>query len=104
MAADFLQTDMNIILSADIFGVTDGCVWAGVQVDDVIFDDEDVEVVMGEGVAEIIQQPMLTGKTVDFDGIAEDDSVLVGGETFTIKNWKKDGTGMIEIYLLRAAP
>ena len=101
MSASFLKDDLDGIFNAREFGVTGGCVWNGVRIENVIFDDEDVEVVMGEGVAEIIPQPTLTGKTSDFSGIRDGDSIQVSGETFTIKNWKKDGTGVIEIYLVR---
>lgn len=101
MAASFLQDDIDTILDVKTFGVTGGCVWKGVSIENVIFDDEDIEITMGEGVAEIIPQPMLTAKTSDFDGIAEGDAVQVSGETFKIRNWKKDGTGVIEIFLER---
>ena len=101
MSASFLQDDIDTILDVKTFGVTGGCVWNGVKIEHVIFDDEDVEVTMGEGVAEIIPQPTLTGKTSDFSGIADGDSVQVLGETFEVKNWKKDGTGVIEIFLVR---
>ena len=100
MPADFLKKDLDVILSPEVFG-EDDVKWKGKAIDDIIFDDEDVEVQMGEGVAEIIQQPMLTGKTHDFIGIADDDKVTVNDEKFTIKNWKKDGTGVIEIFLER---
>lgn len=101
MSASFLKDDIDTILDDGVFGATGGCVWNGVKIDHVIFDDEDVEVTMGEGVAEIIPQPMLTGKTSDFSGIADGDSIRVLGETFRVKNWKKDGTGVIEIFLVR---
>lgn len=103
MSASFIDTDIDLVLSNTVFGVTGGCVWKGVQIDDVIFDDEDVEVTMGEGVAEIISQPMLTGKTTSFVGIDDGDAVTVKGEEFTVKNWKKDGTGVIEIFLARVS-
>lgn len=101
MSASFLQDDIPTILDVKVFGVTGGCLWNGVRIDNVIFDDEDVEVTMGEGVTEIASQPMLTGHTADFIGIADGDSVQVSGETFEIKNWKKDGTGIIEIFMVR---
>ncbi len=101
MAASFIKNDLCVILSQKDFGNTGGIKWNGVDIEDVIFDDEDIEVQMGEGVAEIVPRPMLTGKTSDFIGILEDDAIQVNGETFTVKNWEKDGTGVIEIFLSR---
>lgn len=103
MPAKFLEDDMDVVFSSKDFGVEGGCTWNGVVIADVIFDDMDVEVVIGEGVAEIVKQPMLTGKTSDFPSIRMDDTILVGTETFTVKNFVRDGTGMIEIYLNRTA-
>ena len=95
MSADFLTDDLDVILSDDVFGHKGGVTWNGVSVPDAIFDDESIEVQMGEGVAEIIEQPIITGKTKDFTGIDTDDPILVNGETFAVKNWKVDGTGVI---------
>jgi hypothetical protein len=101
MTADFLKKDLDVIFSPNVFGETDGVVWNGVTVKDAIFDDESIETQMGEGVAEIIEQPMITGKTDDFVGIDTDDPIQVNGETFVVQNWKVDGTGVIEIFLTR---
>ena len=107
MSADFLKDDLDIILSKDVFGNDDGVTWNGVEVEDAIFDDESFEVQLGEGVPEIIEQPMITGKADDFIGIDTYDpiSILKDGEvtpeTFIVKNWKVDGTGVIEIFLTR---
>ena len=66
--------------------------WAGSTVT-VIFDDEDVEVQLGEGVAQIQNQPTMIGQTSDFSGIADGDAVVARGVTFKVKNWKRDGQG-----------
>lgn len=99
MPAAFLQDDIDQITDVTVFGQS--VTWKGVSVN-VIFDDEDVEVQLGEGVGHIVAQPMITGKTSDFPGIADGDAVVAGGQSFTVKNWKRDGTGMIEIFLERA--
>lgn len=103
MPANFLEDDINHILSGDVFGEDDGCLWNGVQIEDVIFDDEHVEVETGQGITQIIPQPVITGRTSDFLGIADGDTINVRGETLTVRNWKADGTGMIEIFLSREA-
>lgn len=103
MTASFLTDDLDVILDKNVFGETNGCVWKGNAVTGVIFDDEDVEVFLGEGVPEIVPQPVLTAKTSDFVGIDTGDTVTVAGGSFTVKNWKKDGTGMIHIFLNRVS-
>jgi uncharacterized protein YhfF len=88
------------VFNAKDFG-TSGMTWKGVALEDCIFDDEDLEIQAGEGVAEIIHQAMITGSSSQFVGIADDDPVLVNGESFTVVNWKDDGTGVIEVFLKR---
>ncbi len=99
MAASFLEDDMKAVFSSDVFGEEDGITWNGVVIEDVIFDDEDIEVETGDGVAEIMSQPMLTGSTEDFAGIKRDDPIQIKGQQYTVRNWKNDGTGVIEIFL-----
>lgn len=99
MSASFLTGDLDVILDNKVFGVTNGCVWKGVTITNVIFDDEDIEVFLGEGVPEIVPQPTLMGKLSDFPGIDTGDAVTVSGVSYTVKNWKNDGTGMIQIFL-----
>jgi hypothetical protein len=101
MPASFINDDLGLFFDGKDFGETETVLWNGVVVENVIFDDEDVEVSMGEGVGEIVPQPTLTGRTDDFTGIRTDDPVTIRGESFTVKNWKNDGTGMIEIFLTR---
>jgi hypothetical protein len=99
MPGSFLTDDLNQLFSTDEFGTT--AVWNGVSIPGVIFDDESIEATMGEGTVMILSQPKITGRSADFEGVALDDALLCNGETFTIKNWKPDGTGMIEIFLSR---
>ena len=100
MVASFLTNDLVSIFSENVFA--ESVIWKGVTVPGCIYDDEDVEVGIGEGVAEIIPQPMLTARSTSFAGIADGDPIIVRGVTMTVKNWKDDGTGVIEIYLNRA--
>lgn len=110
MPADFIINDMDTMFSDDVFGETKLSVtWFNLDdqgntvsthsVPYCIFDDEDVQAEMGEGVAEIVSQPTITGKENDFSTIKEDDKVTVRGQDYFVKNTEKDGTGMIEIYL-----
>jgi len=99
MTGQFITDDLSVLFASSEFGEANAT-YQGSPVMG-IFDDEDVEVQMGEGVAEIISQPMFTGRSVDFSDIARGQAIAAGGETFRIKNWKADGTGVIEIYLER---
>lgn len=101
MAGSFLQDDLLLLFASSDFGEADGAAtWKGFSVAG-IFDDDDVEIQMGEGVAEIIPQPTFTGKTSDFSGIADGDAMVIRGETFKVKNWKSERDGVIEIFLER---
>lgn len=101
MAGSFLDDDIPSFFASSDFGEANA-VYGGNTVKG-IFDDEDVEVQMGEGVAEIIPQPMFTATASDFSSIAREQTLEVAGETFLIKNWKRDGTGLIEIFLKRTS-
>lgn len=99
MAGAFLTDDLPTFFSARDFGVDEGTVtWRGAHVTGV-FDDKDVEVPNGEGVATIIPQPTFTSSSAQFAAIAEYDPMVVGGVDYIVRNWKHDGTGVIEIYL-----
>jgi len=99
MPGQFITDDLSVLFASSEFGEATAT-YEGSSVMG-IFDDEDVEAQMGEGVAEIIPQPMFTGRTSDFSGIARDQTMVIQSETFRIKNWKQDGTGMIEVFLER---
>ena len=102
MTGKFLLDDLDAVFDIKDFAHDGGVVWNGVKITDVIFDDEDIEVETGQGVGEIVKQPMLTGRASDFQGLSDGDSILISGSTFTVKNWKDDATGVIEIFLSRS--
>lgn len=95
-----LGTDLDAVFSSNDFGEDDGSVyWNGRPIKGAHFDDEDVEIEPSEGMAEIAHQTMLTAPAAQFDGIADDDTIEARGREYTVKFWKDDGTGVIEIYL-----
>lgn len=96
MPASFISDDVAHVTGSDVFGET--VTWKGNSVT-AIFDDEDIEVEVGEGVAQIIPHAMLIGQTSDFPGIANGDVVVARSVTYHIKNWKRDGSGQIEVFL-----
>ena len=98
MPASFIANDVAHVTDSSVFG--ESATWRGNDVVGV-FDDEDVEAQLGEGPVQIIPQPMFTGQTADFPGIADGDAMVIGGESFEVRNWKQDGTGQIEIFLER---
>jgi len=102
MPGAFLSNDMTTFFNADEFGeAPDSVTWKGTPVTHGIFDDEDVEFAMGEGVTQIDRQASFTGRSADFDGIADGDAMVIRGVNYLVKNWKDDGTGEIEIFLER---
>lgn len=97
-----LETDLGAVFASSDFGEAGGTVtWKGLPISGVIFDDEDLEIQLGEGIAEIGHRAILTGPSASFAGIADEDPVVVRGNAFKVKNWIDDGTGVIEIHLER---
>lgn len=89
------------MLAASDFGVASGSVThAGSPIPCGIFEEDDVEVTMGEGVVSIQRVPMFTGREEDFTTIADGDTMVVSGESFRVKNWERE-SGMITIMLER---
>lgn len=99
MPGQFLTDDLSVLFASSEFGEATATYQGNAVIG--IFDDEDVEVQMGEGVAEIVPQPTFTGRSADFSGIARQQTMVIRSETFRIKNWKVDGTGVIEVFLER---
>lgn len=100
MPGDFLQNDLSVFFNSSEFGEEQGTVlWNGVEIPGAIFDNEDIEVSLGEGVGEIIRQPIIMAPSSDFQGVARNDPIRVGQSLFIVKNFKDDGTGVITIYL-----
>lgn len=94
--ASFIAADVAHVTDDSVFG--ESATWRGVSVVG-IFDDEDVEVQMGEGVAQIIPQASFIGQAADFPGIADGDAMVIRGVNYSVKNWMRDGTGQIEVFL-----
>jgi hypothetical protein len=100
MPASFITDDLDVILGSSDFGEPSGSVvWQGTTVTVAIFDQEDVQAELGEGTGQIVNSLKITGKSSDFDGIADGDSLRVRSVTYTVKHWLDDGEGVIEIYL-----
>lgn len=98
MPGSFIQNDLDVMLVSSDFGET-GATYKGSPVQG-IFDDDDIEATLGEGVSQIIAQPTFTGRTTDFPSIADNDALVIRGETFTVKNWKREDV-IITLYLER---
>ena len=98
-----LTDDLTAVFAASDFGEACGTVlFRGDPVTGAIFDDEDVEIQTGEGAAEIGHQCVLSGPSSQFPDIAENDPVTVRGVAYKVKFWMDDGTGVIEIHMVRA--
>jgi hypothetical protein len=73
----------------------------GVVIPDGIFDDADIDVSLGEGTAQIVPQPTFTCASAQLSNIADGQTMIIRGQSFLVKNWKNDGTGVTQIYLER---
>lgn len=98
MPGAFLISDLAAVFNEREFGEAT-VVIDGVIVPGAIFDNEDIEVQMGEGVGQIVHQPMITCPIGLLHPLASNQVVTVAGSAFRVKNWKDDGTGVVEIYL-----
>jgi hypothetical protein len=101
MPASFLTTDLTSLFKSSEFGEDCGSVFYDNRYIQGIFDDEDIDVTVGEGVAQIVSQPMLTCITSQLTNLVEGKTITIRGEVFKIKNWKNDGVGITELYLDR---
>lgn len=100
MAGAFLTDDLTSVFNANDFGENAGVVtWKGAAINHVIFDDADVETLDEDNGVILEHQAMLTGRTSDFAGIARGDAVVARSVSYTVRYWKDDGTGVIEIFL-----
>lgn len=98
-----ILTDLAALFTSRDFGEDVGTVlWNNTLITGAIFDDEDVEVQMPDGQGEIIHQAMITGQSAQFVGIREKDPVVIRNRQYKVNYWKDDGTGVIEIYLVKA--
>lgn len=97
MAGTFIQNDLAALFSQNDFAET--VVLDGVTIRDAIFDDGDREVNNGEGVAQIVPQPVVQLPTSYTASVVDGSVVIARGETYRVVNWKHDGTGVTEIYL-----
>ena len=94
-----LDTDLDVIFGTADFGEI--VTLNGVQITGH-FDDEDIEASMGEGPTQIVPQPKFTCKASLVPDLDEDQTLVrENSATFTVKNWKNDGVGVIIIYLER---
>lgn len=64
-----------------------------------IFDNETVPVEAGGFVSVHQEQPRFTCRTLDVPSIAEEDQLIVGGVSYTVRAWIHDGTGVTVIQL-----
>jgi hypothetical protein len=96
MPGNFLTTDLDKILKVEelaSMALYDSTLVLGV------FDNEDIEVQMGDGTIRIINQCLFTAKSEDFPDIAEGEVIVISDVSYAIQSWSDDGTGMIEIQM-----
>jgi hypothetical protein len=102
MPGSFIKNDLTTLFATSDFGVANGDLTInGVVIEQGIFDDGDVEVDSGEGVAQIVPRPVFITATDKIPTLADGDTLEYQGFRYTVKNWIHDGTGVTTIYLER---
>lgn len=100
MPGAFLQRDLAATLKSSDFGVEPGSVTLeGVVIPYGIFDAEDEELQLAEGVNQIVPVPTFTCRWSDVTGIADGQELRVSGVRYTVKSWMNDSSGMVTITL-----
>lgn len=100
MAMQSLTRDITALLSSSDFGEDVGAVRNGDTANPIlgIFDDEDIEEQLGEGVATLTPQAMFTCASSQVPGLARGDTFLIRAKVWTVEFTKDDGTGMVEVF------
>ena len=101
MSAGFLTDDISAVFDATDFAVTGTFTPVGGMITSVtgIFDDEDLQIDMGDGTSMLQHSARFTCSSSDVTGVREGDSLVVSGVSYRVEYVKDDGTGVIEMYL-----
>lgn len=97
-----LTSDLASILSVDEFAVAATYRRANAMGDSTvngIFDNETIPVESGGFVPVHDEQPRFTCRTTDLPYLSDEDEIIVSGNTFNIRAWVHDGTGMTVLQL-----
>lgn len=100
MAGSFITGDIPALLSSSDFGEDDGAVRNGDTGNPIpgIFDDEDVEQTLGEGMTVIAPQACFTCASSQVPDLVKGDIFTIRGDDYTVEFWKDDKTGMVDIF------
>lgn len=103
MPMSCLETDLDTVFASSDFGEASGAVRNGDTANPIsgIFDDEDVESVNGEGVTILVPQVTFTCASSKIPNPTEGDLFLIRSVQYTLRFWKDDGAGMIELHFER---
>lgn len=106
MPMSCLDTDLDTLFASSDFGEASGAIRNGDTANPIpgIFDDEDVESQNGEGMVILIPQSMFTCASSKVPDPDEGDTFLIRSVEYTLKFWKDDGAGVIELFLERPDP
>tara|TARA_Y100000310_G_scaffold115431_3_gene113978 strand:- start:640 stop:960 length:321 start_codon:yes stop_codon:yes gene_type:complete len=98
-----LETDLDAVFASSDFGEADGAVRNGDTANPIlgIFDDEDVESQNGEGMTVLIPQVTFTCASSKVPDPVEGDTFLIRSVLYTLRFWKDDGVGTIELFFER---
>lgn len=96
-----IETDLDTMFSPNDFGEDVGAVRNGDSAHPIpgIFDDEDVEVTGEDGQVVLIASASFACRLSLVPNLADGDTLLVRGTTYTIRYWKRDGAGQVDLFL-----
>jgi hypothetical protein len=101
VSGSFLTDDLSTVFDTVDFSVVGTYTPDGGSATSIngIFDDEDLEVDVGEGSLILQRSAKFTCASGDVIGIAEGDALTVASVDYIITYFKDDGTGVTETYL-----
>lgn len=101
-----LETDLDAIFASSDFGEADGAIRASDPNNPIsgIFDDEDVETQNGEGVTVLVPQTMFTCASSKVPDLSDDEVFTIRSVNYTLRYWKDDGAGTVELFFERPDP
>lgn len=93
-----IETDTERLMFLETAGFGVDVSYKGLIVK-AIFDNETIEIDTPGFVQMLKEEPTVTLRTSDIASIAEDDTMIIEGVTYKVREWRHDGTGFSTVRL-----
>lgn len=95
-----IESDLGALFASSDFGEADGAIRNGDAANPIsgIFDDEDVESQNGEGLTILVHQVTFTCASSKVPDLVDGDVFVIRNTQYTLRYWKDDGTGEVELF------